>query len=173
MLETDIAVFFYTNKDFMSNFFPARIAVQGDDDDDDEGNKTLVFGTSEQYFMFLKAKCFGDKEIAAQIASNPAMKPSEAKTLGRRVKGFNEEQWKIHREGLMFKANLAKYKQSPELAAQLLATGDKTLAEASPRDRIWGIGMGIRDTNLQNPDAWRGTNLLGKALMAVRESLRE
>lgn len=133
----------------------------------------MQFQNTEQWMMYHKALLFEDHRIAEQIM-NPrnAKNPATIKALGRQVTGFNGIQWDQHKEQIVFQGNLAKFSQHPELAKQLLATGDKILVEASPYDRVWGIGLAQEDPRCQDPAQWRGLNLLGKALMAVRQRLQ-
>jgi hypothetical protein len=87
------------------------------------------------------------------------------------VTGFDESVWAAAREEIVYRGNLAKFSQHADLRAILLDTGDRIIAEASPRDSIWGIGMAEDDPNVTDTTLW-GLNLLGKALMRVRETLR-
>ncbi len=129
--------------------------------------KTYV--TCEQYMMAEKARLFGDQESEAKIMA--AANPREQKALGRKVKPFDATRWEEEREEIVFRANLAKFSQREALKEMLFATGDKIIAEASPRDAIWGIGMAEDHPNILDTTLW-GQNLLGKALMRVRGELR-
>ena len=120
--------------------------------------------------MYHKALLMGDGEIARQILDNPD--PSVAKKLGQCVSPWDEARWISERCRIMYEACHAKFSSHPELAALLLATGDLGIAEASPLDKIWGIGMGVTNPLAENPLRWKGQNLLGKVLMKVREDLR-
>jgi ribA/ribD-fused uncharacterized protein len=140
--------------------------------------ETLTFHTTEQYMMYHKALLFGDAESAAQIMATPI--PAEQKALGRKVVGFDERVWKAHRERIVEEGNWWKFTNGTgdaggdaerRLKERLLETGERELVEASPSDRIWGIGFG-RNNAEANRGRW-GLNLLGKALMRVRERLRE
>jgi ribA/ribD-fused uncharacterized protein len=113
---------------------------------------------------------FGDAKVAAQIREAPH--PGAAKRLGRQVRGFREQHWAAHRFDVVVTGNMAKFGQHPELREFLLATGDRVLVEASPRDRIWGIGLAAGDERAMSPHEWLGENLLGFALMEVRHRLR-
>ena len=95
--------------------------------------------------------------------------PYQCKKLGRQVKNWNQELWDQHKCDIMFDALRYKFSQNDDILQKLLSTGNSTLAEASPRDRIWGIGLNITDA--QSGKDWRGKNLLGKTLMRVREDL--
>lgn len=124
----------------------------------------------EQYMMAEKARLFGDKETLAAIMS--AGHPKTVKDLGRKVTPFREEVWSRKRYGIVRRGNLAKFMQNEELMRFLLQTRDRVLVEASPVDRIWGIGRAADDPDIEQPGKWRGENLLGWALMEVRDELR-
>jgi ribA/ribD-fused uncharacterized protein len=119
--------------------------------------------------MYHKALLFDDAPIGNEILS--AKHPAQVKKLGRAVRDFTDEKWNEHRYDIVVRANILKFSQNEHLKSQLLATGDKILVEASPRDRIWGIGRGAKKA-MEFRDSW-GLNLLGKALMDVRKKLRE
>lgn len=129
----------------------------------------VVYRTAEHYMMAEKARLFGDLAILEGIIA--AETPKEAKKLGRKVSGFETSLWEAHRSAIVIRGNLAKFDQNPALGAFLLGTAERVLVEASPRDRIWGIGMSASHADAQNPRLWRGLNLLGFALMAVRAEL--
>ena len=120
--------------------------------------------------MAAKAQLFGDKASHAQILN--AEHPKQAKDLGRAVTGFNESVWLENRWNIVIAANEAKFRQHHELSNFLLSTGEQILVEASPVDRIWGIGLTRRNAEASSPHHWPGLNLLGFALMEVRERLR-
>lgn len=129
----------------------------------------IVFATAEHHMMWRKATLFGDEATAERILAAPH--PHAAKTLGGRVTGFDQQTWDEHRFDIVVAGNLAKFQQHAELRAFLLATGQRVLVEASPVDRIWGIGLTRDDPAAADPARWRGLNLLGFALMQVRDAL--
>ncbi len=100
-----------------------------------------------------------------------AKAPGDAKKLGRQVKGFNDSSWTAHRFEIVVRGNEAKFRQHKALRDFIEATGDAVLVEASPRDTIWGIGLSRDRAELVSPREWKRFNLLGFALMAVRESI--
>ena len=110
-----------------------------------------------------------DYETLEEILS--AENQKEIKDLGRKIKNFNEELWNREKYEIVKRGNLAKFSQNENLKEFLLNTGDKIIVEASPYDSIWGIGMGAKDENIEDPTAWKGENLLGFALMEVRDLL--
>jgi ribA/ribD-fused uncharacterized protein len=128
------------------------------------------FATAEHYMMWGKAMLFGDTASAARILE--AGHPRDAKTLGGRVTPFDQQTWDDNRFAIVVAGNLAKFRQNPELGTYLAGTGDRVLVEASPMDRIWGIGLARDDPRAADPARWRGLNLLGFALMEVRARLR-
>lgn len=130
----------------------------------------VEYHTAEQYMMAQKAVLFGDKEVLQKIMS--ADNPAVYKSLGRQIRNFDEKIWNEHKFQIVVNGNMAKFSQNPELLDFLLKTGDRILVEASPYDRIWGIGKSKDDFDIENPFKWKGENLLGFALMEVRENLK-
>ena len=124
----------------------------------------------EQYLMEQKALTFGDDEIAEKIMKSRNL--SEIKRLGKQVARYNENLWKTIRPQVMRRGLRAKFQQNPELLLQLLGTGSAILCECAPRDAIWGIGLAADDPRSDDTKEWRGRNLLGRALMRVREDMR-
>lgn len=124
----------------------------------------------EQYMMASKAKLFGDEEICKKIMNSS--EPKTIKSLGRKIRGFDEEVWNKAKHSIVINGNYLKFSQNRQLMNFLLQTGDKVLVEASPYDGIWGIQMSVNDERAQDPFKWQGSNLLGFALMEVREELR-
>jgi hypothetical protein len=163
MITTDKYVLFWGDQDIYSNFYPVEFEISGHH-----------FYWSEQAFMWLKALWFADHDLAQTLLllAPPNNKPIHAKKIGRTIKGFNEEEWAKVREECMFRACLAKFQQNVKLSEQLLNTGDRVLVEASPYDKIWGIGLAEDNADAQDPDKWQGLNLLGKVLMNVRHELK-
>jgi ribA/ribD-fused uncharacterized protein len=142
-----------------SQWWPSAFTVDG-----------VEFATAEHFMMWRKAMLFDDADAAQRVLG--VEHPSEAKAVGRTVRGFDDATWVEHRFDIVTDANVAKFSQHADLGAYLLGTGDRVLVEASPRDRIWGIGMGAGNEHASSPDRWRGLNLLGFALMRARDILR-
>ena len=130
----------------------------------------VEYSCAEQFMMAEKARLFGDEETLEKILE--ARVQGKIKALGREVRNFDQTEWDKCKHTIVLTGNFQKFLQNPKLKDFLLRTGDKILVEASPRDRIWGIGMGKANENAENPTAWRGANLLGFALMEVRDELR-
>lgn len=126
----------------------------------------IMYCCAEQYMMYKKALLFKDTETANAILETSA--PKEHQLLGRQVKNFNQDIWNQHAKDIVYQGNLLKFTQNPKLLDELLATGDKILVEASPIDRIWGIGLD-EDAALTTPDVeWEGLNWLGEVLTRVK-----
>lgn len=143
----------------LSQWWPAEFVLDG-----------RTFRTAEHYMMWAKAELFGAAELAEQVLA--AGNPGAAKALGRRIEGFDEDLWAADRFEIVVTGNVAKFGQHDELRRFLLGTGDRVLVEASPVDRIWGIGMAADDERAEDPSRWEGANLLGFALMEARARLR-
>ena len=128
------------------------------------------YPTAEHWMMAEKARLFGDDETAAQIVQ--AGSPKQAKQLGRQVRGFDEGRWDAEKRRIVGEGSFEKFRQNAALREYLLSTGEQILVEASPMDRVWGIGLAADDEKAANPLLWRGENLLGFALMQARNRLR-
>ncbi len=127
------------------------------------------YPTAEHFMMVEKARLFNDWDTLDKILV--AKSPGEAKSRGRDVRNFDEQIWIERRFDIVIAANKLKFSQNPKLLTFLLNTGQRVLVEASPVDRIWGIGLDAKNPNVENPRLWRGLNLLGFALMEVRAGL--
>ena len=124
--------------------------------------------------MVQKALLFSDNETAKEILEVTGVTSGDmasVKALGRKVSNFNDDTWNSNRDRIVLEGNLHKFRQNPELKQNLLATGEKVIVEASPRDRIWGVGFGEKNA-LNQKERW-GLNLLGKALEKTRRILKE
>lgn len=130
----------------------------------------IVYKTAEHWMMVKKAELFKDDAVLEKILK--AKSPAEAKKLGREVKNYNETLWLAARYDIVKEGNFHKFSQNPALKTFLLNTKDRVIVEASPVDAIWGIGMADDHKDAQNPEKWRGLNLLGFALMEVRDDLK-
>jgi ribA/ribD-fused uncharacterized protein len=128
------------------------------------------YATAEHWMMAKKALLFSDEEIFQKIMA--AEKPAVAKALGREVRNFDPEIWNQSAYAIVVEGNQQKFGQNDALKKFLLTTREKVLVEASPADAIWGIGLPHDNTNASNPFLWRGSNLLGFALMEVRDYLK-
>lgn len=140
----------------LSQWYPCEFEIDG-----------VIYFTTEQFMMAQKAILFNDIKIYKQILR--AKDPKEYKSLGRQINNFSEEKWEEYKYSIVIKGNLAKFSQNMKLKEFLMKTKDKILVEASPYDKIWGIGKSADSKNLENPNTWNGENLLGFSLMEVRD----
>ncbi|SEC82529.1 hypothetical protein SAMN04489761_3691 [Tenacibaculum sp. MAR_2009_124] len=130
----------------------------------------VTYPTAEHYMMAGKARLFKDDEILQEILK--VTHPNDVKKLGRKVKNFTPDLWDQHKFNVVMQANRAKFSQNSELKKFLLNTKDRIIVEASPLDPIWGIGMAADHPDVTNPSLWKGHNLLGYALMEVRDQIQ-
>lgn len=174
---TDEFVFFWTSKDFLSQWYDASFV-----------HNTLTFSTAEHWMMLQKAVLFAvpndakddvlgflqapdnEQHIANRILR--AKTPKEAKDLGREVPNFNKTLWEQKIMSILYQGNKLKMTQNTALLKQFLSYGNRTFVEASPYDKIYGIGMKENHPHATQPDKWRGQNLLGKALTQLSYDLR-
>lgn len=157
MRVTDTHIYFWGGR--FSNFFPITFFA--------ENHK---FYTSEQYYMWRKAKFFEDEENAELILN--VKSPADAKALGRKVRNYDDKLWSEVRYQIMVKACVMKFNASQNMFDFIVNTGDKVLVEASPFDRIWGVGLTQDNDDILFEHRWKGENLLGKALMEVRDFIQ-
>ncbi|MFD1989891.1 NADAR family protein [Paenibacillus nicotianae] len=151
-------LFFYRDASPFSQWYPASFILEGQQ-----------FTSAEQYMMYGKAQLFGDRDIARRVIE--AAHPRQQKALGRQVQRFDNDLWNQEAKNIVYRGNHAKFTQNPELLLVLLATAGHTLVEASPTDRIWGIGLSEDDPRIHQRATWRGTNWLGEVLTQLREDL--
>ena len=124
----------------------------------------------EQYMMAQKAKLFHDSvRYTAIIRANS---PRGCKALGKQVTPFDAKVWDAVKYDIVKAGNKAKFEQNPDLMKLLLSTGDSIMAEASPKDEIWGIALDAETAKQMDPEKWPGQNLLGKILMELRAEFR-
>lgn len=159
--ETD-AIFFYRVGDAygaFSNWAPTPFTVDG-----------VSFSTAEQYIMYRKCLTFGDTVTAEKLLSSDS--PREQKALGREAAGYIDSVWAGIRQTVAIRGLYAKFSQDAELKRLLLGTGDAVLVECTSNDRIWACGLDRDDDDRLSADRWKGQNILGFALMEVRNMLR-
>lgn len=146
-------------KTCMSQWWPSELT---------ENN--VIYKTAEHYMMAHKALLFNDQEVFERIIQKES--PKDVKDLGRQIRNFDPEVWDNNKFQIVKQGNLLKFSQNEQLKQFLIQTKNKVLVEASPVDKIWGIGLTEDDTNAQNPKEWKGENLLGFALMEVRDEIK-
>ncbi|SCK53926.1 hypothetical protein H181DRAFT_04941 [Streptomyces sp. WMMB 714] len=145
-------------KGCLSQWWPAPFTAEG-----------VEYATAEHWMMARKARLFGDAEAERRAVAAPG--PRQAKAVGRKVKGFDQEVWERERYGIVVEGNARKFEHHAELREYLLGTNSRVLVEASPLDRVWGVGLPADDERVRDPAQWRGLNLLGFALMEARTRL--
>lgn len=163
----DDYVFF--TKSFLSQWYGAFKGQSSQFEFSIFGAVNVNFNCAEQAMMWSKAMLFGDYEIAEQIINEKH--PSAQKDLGRQVRGFQQEVWDEIKFDLICEINNCKFLCNQDLGNKLVDTGKRKLVEAAPWDKVWGIGMGVDDPNILDESKWKGQNLLGKALMIVRQNI--
>ena len=155
--DTDMILFW---NGIFSNWYPASFVIEG-----------VEYNCVEQYMMAEKARFFNDTEIEQKIME--ARLPGNQKGLGRKVQNFDADAWMAVCREKVLPGIIAKFKSHPSLKKLLLQTGDKIIAEASPVDKIWGIGLAPDDTKAQDQANWDGLNILGELTMEARRQLKE
>ena len=158
MRTTDTHYYFWGG--FCSQWAPSRFEEDG-----------IQFNCTEQYMMYHKAKFFGDEEIAAKILETKS--PRDQKALGRKVRNFDANKWMKVCEEIVTQGNRLKFGQNEDFKQELLNTENRIIVEASPEDKIWGIGLAPQDDRVLDESNWDGLNLLGKCIMTVREEIKE
>ena len=143
---------------FLSNWYLSRFIVND-----------ISFSSMEQFMMYKKAVCFRDANIAAQILESEDV--SQIKSLGRLVAGYDDNLWNGIRQIVVYQGLFEKFSQNKDLTEKLLGTGNSILAECAVNDRIWGIGLSMKDPDRLEKTKWKGQNLLGYTLMMVRDRL--
>ncbi|MBN8614047.1 MAG: NADAR family protein [Deltaproteobacteria bacterium] len=142
----------------LSNWLPSPFVVDG-----------VTYATNEHWMMAEKARLFGDDAMRAEILA--ATDPATVQKLGRRVARFDAATWERARFDIVVRGCVEKLTQYPSLGAYVAGTGDSVLVEASPVDRVWGIGLAASEARAEDPRQWQGLNLLGFALMEARARL--
>ena len=158
MTEINNYTFFWTGP--FSQWYPSKFTI-------DE----VKYISAEQYMMAQKAIMFEDQEMFKKILLSHS--PRQQKHFGRSVKGFNQREWEKVARGFVYMANYAKFTQNPELKELLLKTRGTELVEASPYDKVWGIGLQEGHKDIHDKKKWLGKNWLGEVLTQVRLKIEE
>jgi ribA/ribD-fused uncharacterized protein len=148
------------DKSCFSQWFPSTFVVAD-----------VHYHTAEHWMMIHKAKLFKDADALSEMLTTP--KPGTVKALGRKVKNFDKAVWDSQAYDIVVEGNCHKFSQNETFKTFLINTGNKVIVEASPRDFIWGIGLGQDRKEAMDPNTWRGTNWLGFALMEARDQLNK
>lgn len=162
---TDKFVFFY--KDWLSNYQSTDFYYPN--------RETPIFNftSTEQGFMYFKALYFEDFRTADEIY-NTLNNPGQCKKLGRKVQGYDDEAWSSIRYQVFADLIYQKYLQDKTLREKLLDPkfDGKLFVEASPIDKIWGVGLSEDDPDILNPLKWKGLNYLGRIITDTRNKLK-
>jgi ribA/ribD-fused uncharacterized protein len=165
MKETDTMILFWNG--WPSQWHPSKFFDQNG----------VLYETAEHYMMAEKARAFNDQTALENIMGSKS--PREQKGFGRKVgtydgaDKFDSAKWDALCQDVVFRGTLFKFSQNPDLRAQMAASGEKMMVEASPVDKIWGIGLAEEDPRALDPNQWLGKNLLGIAIMRVRKLFKD
>lgn len=141
-----------------SQWYPSRFMI-----------KEVIYNCAEQYMMAQKAILFDDREAWEKIMDSNH--PRDQKAIGRTIKDFDKDKWEAVCKQYVYDANYAKFTQNNKLYDGLMDTLATTLVEASPEDKIWGIGLAENDPRCLDRATWQGTNWLGEIITKVREDI--
>lgn len=155
-MTTDKFIFFWGS--IYSQWCPSPIVIDG-----------VNYNCTEQYMMAKKALMFSDFDAYREIMLEK--QPALQKAMGKRVKGFDKVIWEVYCRKIVYDANYAKFTQNKGMRDELMGTIGKEIVEASPEDKIWGIGMHETHPDIEDKSKWQGTNWLGEAIMQVRNTL--
>lgn len=155
--ETAEGVYFWGS--LYSNWYITHFVIDG-----------VTYNCVEQYMMAQKAIMANDKESLEKIMN--VSDPGEQKKLGQAVANLNVKEWDEKKLDIVTKGCIAKFTSKRFLQETLLKTGNKVIVEGSPNDRLWGVGLHWSSSDIEDKNKWKGTNLLGRALMKAREEIR-
>lgn len=156
-MTTDKFIFFWGGT--YSQWCPSHFNIDG-----------VEYNCAEQYMMAKKALMFHDIDSYRNIMISD--KPDDQKALGKMVTAFHKPTWEKYCRKIVYDGNMAKFTQNPAMLRELIASGNREIVEASPQDRIWGIGLHETHPDILDKTKWQGTNWLGIAIMEVREILK-
>ena len=156
MRVTDNAIYFWNGT--YSQWEPSFFEIDGE-----------KYNCAEQYMMAMKARTFEDFDALSRIMDTSS--PLVQKAIGRKVLHFCPRRWGEVCRLIVYRGNLAKFTQNPTMYTELMDSGTKIIVEASPVDKIWGIGLHYNDDRVLDVANWNGTNWLGEAIMQVRSDL--
>ena len=147
---------YYFYGGYCSQWYPSKFEYKG-----------VTYTSAEQWMMAMKALCMKDYLSYTKIMNSTD--PKYMKQVGRNMKNYDDKKWSEQRYDVVVFGNFLKFNQNIELREWLINTKDQLIVEASPIDKIWGIGLSVKDAYAGKK--WQGDNLLGKAIMEVREKL--
>ncbi len=156
------AVFFHLPDEpygYLSNWYLSPFDLDG-----------IHFSSVEQYIMYRKCMIFGDEESAKEILSTDDTATQQA--IGRKSTGYIDSVWAGMRQMIVLRGLIAKFNQNEDLKQKLLNTGDAYLVECAGSDKVWACGIRLNDEQRFDTASWHGSNILGFALMEVREMLK-
>lgn len=156
MRKTDTHVFFWNG--IYSQWHKSNFEEDG-----------VIYTSAEKYMMAKKAEVFEDYEIQEKILKSN--NPRDIKALGRKIKNFTEEKWNEHKIPIVAQGSYLKFTQNKSLLDEMMEDKDLILVEASPYDRIWGIGLAPDNDDVLDINKWNGQNLLGVCLTLAREQI--
>jgi len=131
---------------FMSNFAPYPFS---------DGSR--IWPTSEHYFQAQKFLVPQIQEKIRQIAS-----PMDAALEGRNRQNPLRSDWEEVKDEVMHQALRMKFSQNPEIAKELLATGDAILIEHTQNDDYWADGRDITGKKQARPSLNASTGRVQK-----------
>lgn len=143
-----------------SQWCPSRFTIDG-----------VEYNCTEQYMMAKKALMFNDFDAYREIMLEK--QPAIQKAIGKKVRGFDKEKWEKYCRKIVYDGNFAKFSQNKDMKLELMETNDLEIVEASPEDRIWGIGLHETNPLAWDKATWQGTNWLGEAIMKVRTAFQD
>ena len=160
----EVDAFFFHKPDepygYLSNWYPSPFDLDG-----------KHFSSVEQYIMYRKCMIFGDEKSAKAILATEDTAKQQA--IGRNAAGYNSHVWTGLRQMVVFRGLMAKFRQNEDLKEKLLDTGDAYLVECAGSDKIWACVVRLNDAKRFDVANWTGDNILGFALMEVRQKLSE
>jgi ribA/ribD-fused uncharacterized protein len=156
---TEEFIFYFSEDSLYSHWYKCDFFVAGE-----------KYCCVEQYLMYRKAILFGDNDVAKKIMNSS--RPSWHRMLGKQITGFDKKKWHDHCRTFSLEGNLAKFSQNPVLKEALMQSAGKFFAEASPYDRVWGIGLSLSNPQNLVRANWRGKNWAGESLDATRKELQ-
>jgi ribA/ribD-fused uncharacterized protein len=162
------AIKFQSARYALSNFFPAAFKM---DVDWPTIKGEIDYSSAEKAYQAYKAEKFGDMEKLDAILNTSD--PVAIKRMANNINGYEEQEWAAIKVSIMTQVLQEKFGQNEILAQKLMATGNAILMEANKWDNFWGIGLPLNDEACGDQNLWKGSNIMGKLLMELRDILRD